>query len=421
MTRSTSYPDGHWSLKVEIPYSMGVRQGDLIMLSGQADLKDMGEVCNADDLHAQTDTALGHIKNIFADLGSSLEALTKLTVFYVNNGGVDQSAYTRHIGEQLGTKNRPVIVFVPVRRMFYDGLLVEIDAVGVGSKALRRYVDDESCGPINPWFSQAMQCGEFIFVGGTTAAASDAPLSARPSIPPPTIGDSAAQTHTVLARIERLLGKFGASRTDIVKVNNWFVINGTAEDWAKSAEVRAAFYTEPGPAATGHPLHSLGTLGTLGATISTDCWAMLGADCIPLPKHHVWPNGHWDWPVHLPFKHGVGCQDFIFIGGQVSLDSSGGVIDPDQLAAQTRTAMENIGKVLAHFDATYEDIIKLNTWYQGARGGDADPDALHRSVNIRSSYFQRPGPASTGIPLDNLCFERMVTETEVVAYKKGNC
>jgi enamine deaminase RidA (YjgF/YER057c/UK114 family) len=413
MTRSTSYPDGHWSLKVEIPYSMGVRQGDLIMLSGQADLKDMGEVCNADDLHAQTDAAIGHIKNVFVDLGSSLETLTKLTVFYVNNGDVDQSAYTRHIGERLGTINRPVIVFVPVRRMFYDGLLVEIDAVGVDNNAHRRYADDESCGSINRWFSQAIQCGEFIFVGGTTASEADDALSASL----PTLGDSAAQTHTVLARIERLLGKFGASRTDIVKVNNWFVISSTAEDWAKSAEVRASFYPEPGPAATGHPLHSL---GTPGATISTDCWAMLGADGAPLPKHHVWPDGHWDWPVHLPFKHGVGCQDFIFIGGQVSLDSSGGVIDPDQLAAQTRTAMDNIGKVLTHFEATYEDIIKLNTWYQGRRGDDADPDALHRSVNIRSSYFQRPGPASTGIPLDNLCFERMVTETEVVAYKKGS-
>ena len=30
MPRKFAYPSGHWSLKVEIPYSMGVRAGDMI-------------------------------------------------------------------------------------------------------------------------------------------------------------------------------------------------------------------------------------------------------------------------------------------------------------------------------------------------------------------------------------------------------
>ena len=39
MPRKTVFPDDHWSLQVDIPYSMGLACGDLIFLCGQADLE----------------------------------------------------------------------------------------------------------------------------------------------------------------------------------------------------------------------------------------------------------------------------------------------------------------------------------------------------------------------------------------------
>ncbi len=410
MSRITSYPKDHWSLQVDIPYSMGVKQGGLIFLSGQADLRGNGEVCHPGDLLKQTAAAIAHIKTLFADLGSDSEKLVKLTVFYVNRGDVDQGAYQAEIARLLGTHNQPVVAMVPLSHFFYPGALVEIDAVGVDSVAPRQYVADPAYGPVTLGLSQALRCGEYIFIGGTTAISADGTVQ-HPD-------DSVQQTHQVLARLERLLGEFGADRRDLVKLNNWFVIAGNAEEWSQSAQVRADFYPEPGPVATGHPLQ---TLGALGLAISTDCWAMLGEDGSRIPKQHAWPEGHWDWPIHLPFKHGLMCPlstggKLIFMGGQVSLDQQANVIDPGKLAEQTRTSMENIGKVLAEFDAGYADILKLNTWYQGNNDPDTDAEALHTSVNTRSAYFQKPGPASTGIPLDNLSYEDMLTETEVVAY-----
>ena len=52
--RQTIYPENHWSLKVDIPYSMAVKQDDLFCLCGQADLKGMGEVQNAGNLYLQS-------------------------------------------------------------------------------------------------------------------------------------------------------------------------------------------------------------------------------------------------------------------------------------------------------------------------------------------------------------------------------
>ena len=409
MRRKTSYPEGHWSLAVDIPYSMGVEQGDLIFTCGQADLKGMGEVCHPGDLYQQTAASIQHIKTIFTDLGSDIEKLAKLTVFYIDNGDVDQAHYKAEIARLLNTKNKPVVAMVPLSHFFYPGVMVEIDAVGVDLDSPRKYVNNPAYGQLTNGLSQAVQCGEFILLGSVNA------INADGSIDSP--DDSVKQTHTVLARIEKILTEFGADRRDLVKLNNWFVIGGNAEEWSESAQVRADFYHEPGPVATGMPLHSL---GREGLTVSTDCWAMLGENGERLTKTHAWPEGHWDWPIHLPFKHGLKCRNTIFVGGQVSLDQKSNVIDPGKLAEQTQRSMENIGKVLAEFGADYSDIVKLNTWYRTADGHSSDADALHTNVNIRSSFFCKPGPASTGIPLDNLCYENMLTETEVIAYLESN-
>lgn len=70
LNRTTSYPKDHWSLQVDIPYSMGIKQGDLIFLSGQADLKGKGEVYNAGDLLRQTVAAIAHIKRFLPTLAA---------------------------------------------------------------------------------------------------------------------------------------------------------------------------------------------------------------------------------------------------------------------------------------------------------------------------------------------------------------
>jgi len=84
-----------------------------------------------------------------------------------------------------------------------------------------------------------------------------------------------------------------------------------------------------------------------------------------MEKAYSWPDGHWDWPIKLPYKHGVKCGNMIFLGGQVALDEQGNVLHPGDVAAQTRIAMENIKAVLAGFGATLDDVVKVNIFYVG--------------------------------------------------------
>ena len=105
----------------------------------------------------------------------------------------------------------------------------------------------------------------------------------------------------------------------------------------------------------------------------------------------------------------------IFLGGQVSLDPNANVIDPNNMKKQTHTSMKNIQRVLAEFNASMSNIVKLNTYYEGT----SNPNDLHSNVNVRSSYFQKPGPASTGIPFPHLAYKDMLIEIEVIAMQDG--
>lgn len=365
------------------------------MLCGQADLHGHGEVRNAGDLYSQTANAIDHIQSVVEAMDCSLRDVSKLVVYYIPGDDFDIDHYETWLGNKVNTPILPVITFVPLHNFFYPGVMVEIDAYGIVSEAKREALASTT-GP----FSQAVKQGRFTHVGALLAEDSAGRVADA--------DDVVAQSFLVLEKLDLALEFVGAGKDDIVKINNWYVGGGAAEDWAESARVRVGYYPEPGPVATGLPLSCLKRPGLM---IQTDCWIMLGNDGKSLPKEHCWPEGHWDWPIHLPFKHGLRCDNMVFTGGQVSMNSAGEVIDHDDMKTQAATSMRNNVSVLQLLGATMADVVKVNAFYAGSD----EPQALHDNMNIRSSFFTRPGPASTGIPLDALAYEGMVTEFELVA------
>jgi enamine deaminase RidA (YjgF/YER057c/UK114 family) len=239
-----------------------------------------------------------------------------------------------------------------------------------------------------------------IFVSGQS------PVDAAGNLELP--GDIVGQTKLVMARIGRILSSFGAGFDDVVKMNRWYVGRGTVEDFEPAALACAAHFSEPGPAATGVPLprHA-----REGQEVRIEVVAMLGEDGSRLKRRHAWPDSLWDWHVHLPYKHGLKCEDMIFLGGQVSLDKQGRAVHPNDLAAQTRQAMTHIGTILKDLGAGYGDVCKVMTVYEGRCGADD----LHENLAIRSSFFEDPGPATTGVPLPKLAYPEMVIEIDIFA------
>lgn len=406
LPRRHVHPDGHWSLGFPTVLKQGVACGPLIFIAGQVDLSGDGKMLNPGDLMAQTRASMTHVGAILNGYGADVGDLVKLTVFYVSDGTVDETDLLEEIAAALGTLPGPgpAIAAIPVPALAFDGMMVEIEGIAMRDQngpRLPRAAAWSPDGPALPRaFSQALRCGAMIFSSGITAA------DGVGGVQDP--GSLAAQSRLVLPKIDRLLRQLGADLGDSVKTNVFNVEPGKQEEWKEAALIRGSFYPEPGPAATGI---SVPALWPAGAMVKNDVIAMRAPDGSRLPRRAVWPSGHWDWPVHLPYRHGLQCGDLVFLGGQVSLRPDGGVIDPGDMAAQTHTAMANIARVLAELALTFDHVVKINTFYVGG----ASVRDLRRNAEIRAGCFREPGPASTGVPMPYLAYEDMVIEIDVVA------
>ena len=402
--RRYTWPDGHWDWPIHVTHKHGVRCGEMIFFGGQVDLDSAGNVRNPGDLTTQTRAAMEYIRVILAELDADMADLVKLICFYVHERDEDRDRLLAEVAAALGEGPGPVISLVPLPALAYEDMVVEIEGVamrGADGARLARTVSNAGIPtPLPAPFSHALRCGRMLFVGGQTALDSDGGVAEA--------GDLVVQSRLVTERIGVLLGDLGAGYNDVVKLNRYYVAGGTAAEWEGSALAVASYFAEPGPAATGIPIPALFRGGLM---ISVEVTAVLGEDDGPLPRQHAWPAGHWDWPVHLPYKHGVKHGHMVYVGGQVSIDSKGAVIDPGDLVTQTRTSMANIARVLGEFGLGLDDVVKVTAFY----AGNASAEVLHDNLSIRSSSFTEPGPATTGIPLPCLAYEKMEIEIEVVA------
>lgn len=404
MKQQHVWPAGHWSWPIEVSHKHGVRCGEMIWVGGQVDLNAAGAVQNFGDLEKQTESAVAHFATILRELGAELTDLVKLLCFYVSDGSVDETAFLDHVAAQLPAGTRTAITLVPVPCLAYPGLAVEIEGFAMlhenGNPMARSYAYDGGKGRMPDVFAPALRCGKMIFVSGQK------PIGLEGEVVSP--GRIVEQTDLVMKHIADLLRQFGAGFGDVVKSNRWYAGTATIEDFEPAALACAAYYEEPGPAATGIPIpcHALA-----GAEIMLEVVAMLGEDGSHLPRTHVWPDSLWDWHVHLPYKHGIKCAGMIFLGGQVSLNKQGEAVHPGDLKAQTHQGMQHIGTILKELGADYRDVCKVLTFYEG----HASDDTLHDNLAIRSSYFADPGPATTGIPLPVLAYPDMVIEIDTFA------
>lgn len=376
----------------------------MIWIGGQVDMSSDGAVRNPDELAVQTGNAVRHIERVLAELDADAGDLVKLVCFYADGGTVSEAEFLELLAAALPAQVRCAVTAVALPYLCYPGLAVEIDAYAMrgkdGGPLARDYAETEDMAPLPSRFVPALRCGKMIFVSA------QAPLDATGAV---LHGESiVAQTDRIMAQIGRILGQFGASYDDVVKLNRWYVGGSALEDFEPASLAAAAYFSEPGPVATGLPVQRH---GTVGVRIKIEVLAMLGEDGGHLPRRHSWPHSLWDWHTHLPYKHGLKCADMIFLGGQVSLDKQGRAVHPDDLAAQTRQAMVHIGTILNDLGADYSDVCKVGAFYIG----ESDQHRLHENLAIRSSFFPEPGPATTGIPLQALAYPGMVIEIDILA------
>lgn len=323
--------------------------------------------------HEQLRTTLQAVRGDVAG-----DHLVRLGVFYDQTAFADRDALLEAMSAALPPGTRPALSAIPVPTV--DGApTIRAEAV-VAADEPERLGD----GP----FADAVAVGELVFTSAVVAPGTD---------------DVGAQSERVLRRLGEVLSAAGTTLDDTSKLNIFYVGGGTAEDWEVAARVRARAFAEPGPAATGIPVAALGASGAL---ISMEVIALRGAAADRGTRTFSWPDGHWDWPIHLPWKHGNAAAGMAWVGGQVALTPQATVLEPGNLAAQSAIAVENIGRVLDGLGFGFDDIVKLTAFVAGAPDGQRSPVPVD-------------GVPVTHVHLPFLAYEGMVIEIEATAAKAG--
>ncbi|MDG1409355.1 MAG: RidA family protein [Acidimicrobiales bacterium] len=92
-----------------------------------------------------------------------------------------------------------------------------------------------------------------------------------------------------------------------------------------------------------------------------------------------------------------------------SIDANTDLVD------QTRQIMTAIESRLAAHDVGFDAVVKATSLYTGGNSAAE----LHDNMSVRNAYYERPGPASTGLPVFGLADKRSRIVVDVT-YAKGS-
>lgn len=240
-------------------------------------------------------------------------------------------------------------------------------------------------------FKHGVRAGELAFVGGQVdKSPAGVPLHAY---------DLATQTAVVIRHIDTVLRAFGAGLADVVKLVAFYATDGGVDEAAYLADIGRHVLDHGGAPDGGGPAISLVPLPCLalpGMMVEIEAIAMLAMDGQRLVRTVANPPALP--PLPRPFSHGVRCRDHVWTSAQTSRSADGSLQHPQDIVAQTATAMEHLAQVLAGLGVDLHDTVKLGTWYRG----DGTRTTWEPAARKRAEYFSPPGPAVSALPTPSL-------------------
>lgn len=116
------------------------------------------------------------------------------------------------------------------------------------------------------------------------------------------------------------------------------------------------------------------------------------------------------------YTHVVVSGGTIYISGQVANNEKGEVVGKGDLRVQVAKVYENLSACLKSVDATFGDVVKMNTYVVNMKPEDL---AVIREVRKNFLSAENP-PASTLVSVQGLANPDYLIEIEAVVAKKKN-
>ncbi len=116
------------------------------------------------------------------------------------------------------------------------------------------------------------------------------------------------------------------------------------------------------------------------------------------------------WENEYGYSQAVKTGDTIYLSGQVSHDDKGNVLGEGDMEVQMRAAYANIGKVLAQYGATMDNIVDEMLFVT-----DIDAAFAARGKMKQEVFSGSPVLGSTIVQVQRLAFPQLMIEIRCIA------
>ena len=120
----------------------------------------------------------------------------------------------------------------------------------------------------------------------------------------------------------------------------------------------------------------------------------------------------WKWDDKIPMSQAIRIGDFVYVSGQIALDSDGKVVGEGDMRAQAQRVFDNIDTILRRAGGSMEHIVKITAYL-------TDMSRYSEYNEVRAKLFSNYRPASTTVEVSGLAFKGLLVEVEAIAYLLG--
>ena len=360
MARRSYVPFDVFAMRVDVPVSTAVRDGDLGWTCGQCPLSDQGAVYAPGDLLAQTEFVCDMIETVMARAGFTSSSVGKLHVYF--------AAGTLHeTGDMLALiatrfDHGPLIVPIPVPHFYYEGMLIEVDVFAAGNLQVRTPFEEDGVR------LEIVDAGDQVWAYASVS-----------------LDDSAAAAATV-DLIAGALTRHGMDQEHLI-ADLWMVsgADSKANRIARNAQ----------------HLHLMTNPDALVRLAKPALPVVAAALSFSKQSVSVLTDTNTHDGLHLTLKR----------SGRM-IWGSGTCRNPSlDLVGQTSMIMQGLDAGLQAAGANFADVVKLTAHYTAG----ATAEDLHGNMKVRHGFYANPGPASTGLPVAGLGIENCRIAIDVVA------
>ncbi len=362
MAKRSYVPFDVFAMRVDVPVSTAVRDGDMGWTCGQCPLTETGAVHAPGDLLAQTDFVCDMIETVMARAGFTPSAVGKLHVYFAAKTESDTVDVLALIAARFD--HGPLIVPIPVPHFYYDGMLIEVDVFTTDNLKVKA-----------PFEAGGVRL-EMVDAGDQIWAYASVSLD----------GSTAVDAVDLIASA---LTRHGLDQVHLL-ADLWLVY-GADNDARQVA----------------HGMQALQLMTNPDALVRlADPASPVVAAALSFSKEPV--------VVLLDENTGDGMQLTLKKSGR-TLWGSGTCADPDlDLVGQTSIIMQGFDTGLRSAGLGFADVVKLTAHYTGG----ATEQELHGNMKVRHGFYTSPGPASTGLPVAGLGSEKCRIAIDVVAVSR---